>query len=539
MSRSSLINSTIGEYRLVEKLGEGGMGEVYQGVHSKIGRVVAVKILSQTALGPEFVQRFLNEARIQGGLQHNNIVTLYDFLEYNGQPCIIMEYIEGQTLTECIRAWGGLPLVDAIRYFQSILEAIDYVHSRGIVHRDIKSNNIKITPSGQVKVLDFGIAKSGASPALTVTGAFVGTLQYLSPEQLIGGVADARSDIWSLGVLLYEMTTSHLPFDANSIGELYQKITKASYTPPSVMNRNVPREVQNIVSRCLKKNPADRYQSARELLQDVNCAATGLSLPATRLAGPAPLTAPSSSVPTSPGPRQSSDAASGITNITKPKSVVPMLATPALVPPSPPQEADAGLAQTLWRVKAQVEERASQSHPGALASWETSLTNTARGLGLDVMTWQASIWQLQSLTRPCFIEVLPEPSASRPEIWVLARGVTEGVLIYQEPEGLLTVPLQRLRQVWSGKLYLTLEESKYRGFWLASGMVGTQVRIVQQTLKDLGFFTGPPSGQFDAQTQQAVQRFQRANQLASDGRVGRRTLLLLLHVGADALASTT
>jgi serine/threonine protein kinase len=323
MSRSSLINSTIGEYRLVEKLGEGGMGEVYQGVHSKIGRVVAVKILSQAAHGPEFVQRFLNEARIQGGLQHNNIVTLYDFLEYNGQPCIIMEYIEGQTLTECIRAWGGLPLVDAIRYFQSILEAIDYVHSRGIVHRDIKSNNIKITPSGQVKVLDFGIAKSGASPALTVTGAFVGTLQYLSPEQLVGGVADARSDIWSLGVLLYEMTTSHLPFDANSIGELYQKITRASYTPPSVMNQNVPREVQNIVARCLKKNPADRYQSARELLQDVNSAATSLSLPATRLAGPAPITAPSSSVPTSPDPRQSGDAAAVVT---RPKSVVPMLA---------------------------------------------------------------------------------------------------------------------------------------------------------------------------------------------------------------------
>jgi len=155
------------------------------------------------------------------------------------------------------------------------------------------------------------------------------------------------------------------------------------------------------------------------------------------------------------------------------------------------------------------------------------------------MTWQASIWQLQSVTRPCFIEVLPEPPASRPELWVLARGVTEGVVIYQEPEGLLTVPLQRLRQVWSGKLYLTLEESKYRGFWLAPGMVGAQVRIVQQTLKDLGFFTGSPSGQFDAQTQQAVQRFQRANQLTSDGRVGRRTLLLLLHVGADALASTT
>jgi serine/threonine-protein kinase len=325
MSRSKLINSTIGEYRLVEKLGEGGMGEVYQGVHSKIGRVVAVKILSQAAHGPEFVERFLNEARIQGGLQHNNIVTLYDFLEYNGQPCIIMEYIEGQTLTDCVRAWGGLPLTDAIRYFQSIVEAIDYVHSRGIVHRDIKSNNVKITPSGHVKLLDFGIAKSGASPALTVTGAFVGTLQYLSPEQLVGGVADVRSDIWSLGVLLYEMTTCHLPFDANTIGELCQKIAKASYTPPSVMNQNVPREVQNVISRCLKKNPADRYQSARELLQDVNNAAAALSLPPTRLVSPGPKTAPSYSDPTSPGHRPVRTE----TVAPKPKSAMPLIAAVA------------------------------------------------------------------------------------------------------------------------------------------------------------------------------------------------------------------
>lgn len=322
MSRTSLINSTIGEYRLVEKLGEGGMGEVYQGVHSKIGRVVAVKILSQAAHGPQFVERFLNEARIQGGLQHHNIVTLYDFLEYNGQPCIIMEYIEGRTLTDCIQSWGGLPLSDAIRYFQSIVEALDYVHSRGIVHRDIKSNNVKITPSGQVKLLDFGIAKSGASPALTVTGAFVGTLQYLSPEQLVGGVADVRSDIWSLGVLLYEMTTSHLPFDASTIGELCQKISKASYTPPSVMNQNVPREVQNIISRCLKKNPADRYQSARELLKDVNYASSALSLPPTRLASPAPVTAPSYSAPTVPVQRHRSDAEP---LAAKPKSAVPLI----------------------------------------------------------------------------------------------------------------------------------------------------------------------------------------------------------------------
>ena len=347
MSRQTLINSTIGEYRLVDKLGEGGMGEVYQGVHSKIGRVVAIKIMSQAAAGPEFVERFLNEARIQAGLQHNNIATLYDFLEYNGQPCIIMEYIEGQTLTDCIRSWGCLPLPDALRYYQSIVEAIGYVHSRGIVHRDIKSNNVKITPLGQVKLLDFGIAKSGASPALTMAGGFIGTLQYLSPEQIQGGFADARSDIWALGVLLYEMATSHLPFDATTLGDLCQKITKANYTSPSVMNQNVPREVQSIISRCLKKNPADRYQSAQELLKDVNRAQAGLSSQSTGQG--------SSSAPTALSPHQStsyqpasnqqasyqpasyqplssySDHQSGGVVATKPKSNLLMLATIAVV----------------------------------------------------------------------------------------------------------------------------------------------------------------------------------------------------------------
>lgn len=337
MSRSTLVNSTIGEYRLVDKLGEGGMGEVYRGVHSKIGRVVAIKILSQAATGPEFLERFVNEARIQGGLQHNNIATLYDFLEHDGQPCIIMEYIEGQTLTDCIRSWGCLPPLDALRYFQSIVEAIDYVHTRGIVHRDIKSNNVKVTPSGQVKLLDFGIAKSGASPALTVTGGFVGTLQYLSPEQIQGGFADARSDIWALGVLLYEMATGHLPFDATTLGDLCQKISKANYVQPSVMNQSVPRDVQNIISRCLKKNPADRYQSARDLLQDVNRVAAGLSSQATQLASSPAVTAPSHYQPASYQPAShqrvayqtppfQSDQRSDVAVATKPKSKWPILA---------------------------------------------------------------------------------------------------------------------------------------------------------------------------------------------------------------------
>src|SRR5262249_57242389 len=131
---------------------------------------------------------------------------------------------------------------------------------------------------------------------------------------------------------------------------------------------------------------------------------------------------------------------------------------------------------------------------GALNSWETALTHLADGLGLDVMTWQASVWQLQSLTRPCFMEVFPESAVSRPGLWVMARGSAEGVLLYQEPDGLITVPLQRLRQMWSGRLYLTFEDKKYRGSSLKPGMAGEQVRTFQQTLKDLGYCLGVSCG---------------------------------------------
>jgi serine/threonine-protein kinase len=279
MSKTNLVNTSIGEYRVMDFLGAGGMGEVYRAVHSKIGRVVAVKLLTQTSRNATFVERFLNEARIQANLNHPNIATLYDFLEINGQPCIVMEYIEGLSLDELIRARGCLSVPEALRIFQSTVEAMEYVHIRGIVHRDIKSNNIRISNAGEVKLLDFGIAKSGTTPQLTVTGAFIGTLQYLSPEQIMGGVADFRSDVWALGVLLYEMITGKLPFEAITLGELCEKISKANHPSPSSFNFVVPREVEAIINRCLKKKAQDRYSSASELLQDVRRAVASLSAP--------------------------------------------------------------------------------------------------------------------------------------------------------------------------------------------------------------------------------------------------------------------
>jgi serine/threonine protein kinase len=262
------VNSIIGEYRITGFLGAGGMGEVYHAEHSRLGRAAAVKVLTHTTGTDGLLERFFNEARIQSSLRHPNVATLYDFTEVHGQPCIIMEYVDGQTLAERIRPSGPMPLAEIVYIFQAIVEAIAYIHDNGVVHRDIKSNNIKVSSSGEVKLLDFGIAKSEASQQLTATGSVIGTLEYLSPEQLMGGVADARADIWALGVLLYEMSVGRVPFEAITIGELCRKIQKVEYTPAAVLNPAVPREVATIINRCLRKNPTDRYRVARDLLED-------------------------------------------------------------------------------------------------------------------------------------------------------------------------------------------------------------------------------------------------------------------------------
>ncbi|HST54248.1 MAG TPA: serine/threonine-protein kinase [Pyrinomonadaceae bacterium] len=269
MSRALDANQSIGEYRIVDFLGAGGMGEVYRAMHSKIGRVAAVKVLTQATQSSGFVERFFNEARIQASLQHPNIATLYDFCEVAGQPCIIMEYIDGQAISERIAGYGALPLTETVYVFERVCEAIEYIHRHGVIHRDIKSNNIKISSQGQVKLLDFGIAKAQTSQQLTQVGSVIGTLQYLAPELIRGGTADERGDIWALGVLLYEMVTGRVPFEAATVGDLCDKIDRVSYAPPAQLNPTLPREVAQIISRCLKKNPAERYHSAGEILADV------------------------------------------------------------------------------------------------------------------------------------------------------------------------------------------------------------------------------------------------------------------------------
>ncbi|MBV9927946.1 MAG: serine/threonine protein kinase [Acidobacteria bacterium] len=274
-------NQTVGEYRVVDFLGAGGMGEVYRAAHSKIGRVAAVKVLTaQAAQGSGFVERFLNEGRIQANLKHPNVATLYDFCEVQGQPCIIMEYVDGQTISERIAAYGApLPLSETVYVFEKVCEAIDYVHRHGVIHRDIKSNNIKISSESEVKLLDFGIAKGQDSQQITQVGSVIGTLQYLAPELIRGGAADASGDIWALGILLYEMVTGRVPFEADTVGDLCDRIGRAHYTPPAQLNPDVPREVAAVIARCLKKSPQERYHTAGELLADARRLSAVVSRP--------------------------------------------------------------------------------------------------------------------------------------------------------------------------------------------------------------------------------------------------------------------
>ncbi len=274
------LSTHIGQYRLVEFLGMGGMGEVYRAVHTRIDRVVALKVLSRTDRDLKFVQRFLNEARIHAGLHHPNIVTLYEFLEFEGKPCIVMEYVDGPTLADQLRVQAPLPLSEATFIFQRVADAIRYIHDHGVAHRDLKSNNIKISTRNEVKLLDFGIARDVNTPTLTREGNFIGTIQYLAPEQLMGATTGGRSsDIWGLGVLLYEMVTGKLPFEAESLTECFRKIDSVNYLPPESLNPALPQEARALIHRCLQKRPSHRYETAQDLLHDIERLAAVVSQP--------------------------------------------------------------------------------------------------------------------------------------------------------------------------------------------------------------------------------------------------------------------
>ncbi len=262
----------IGRYEILEEIGRGAMGVVFKGHDPLIGRLVAVKtITAGVAENPALLERFYREARAAGGLQHPNIVTIYELAESGGAPFIAMEYLEGESLEKIIARKPALPLATRLGYVLQTCRALDYAHRRGVIHRDVKPANIVVTRDGVVKVVDFGIARLTSS-SQTQTGALLGTLAYMSPEQLRGQHAGARADIWALGVVLYELIAYQRPFAGENHGALLMSILQKEPLPIRQSLPECPVALERVVLKSLRKNDQERYQSMEELLKDLeNC----------------------------------------------------------------------------------------------------------------------------------------------------------------------------------------------------------------------------------------------------------------------------
>ena len=301
-------------YELGEEIGRGGMADVYLAHDRLLDRRVAVKVLL-----PEFasdatnVERFRREAQAAAGLNHPHIVAVYDWGEEDDTSFIVMEYVPGQTLREIMQTYGRLSPMDAARIAAEIADALSFAHAHGVVHRDVKPGNVLITPQGQVKVTDFGIARAETSEPLTKTGAVLGTATYFSPEQAQGFALDGRSDVYALGVVLYEMLTGVAPFTASSPVSIAYKHVREAPAPPSTLVPELAGAMDRIVLTAMAKDVDQRYPSAQDLRADLMRFERGRPL-----AGAAVATAPASvhvaapaaaaAVATTPAPRRAPQA---------------------------------------------------------------------------------------------------------------------------------------------------------------------------------------------------------------------------------------
>jgi beta-lactam-binding protein with PASTA domain len=275
----TLINTLFdGRYRIIRKLGTGGMANVYLAEDQELGRRVAIKILNDRHAGDEqFVERFRREAKNAAGLSHPNIVSIYDRGEAEGTYYIAMEYLDGRSVKELIVARGPAPIPLAIDYARQILAALRFAHRNGVVHRDIKPHNIMVGDEGRLKVTDFGIARAGTSQ-MTEVGSIIGTAQYLSPEQAKGAPVDQTSDLYSLGIVLYELLTGTVPFNGDTPVEIAMKHLSTVPPEPSALRPEVPEDLDAIVVRSLGKTPEERYGSAEEMDADLARVARGVAI---------------------------------------------------------------------------------------------------------------------------------------------------------------------------------------------------------------------------------------------------------------------
>jgi serine/threonine protein kinase/Tfp pilus assembly protein PilF len=281
-----VVGTTVQHYRITSRLGAGGMGEVYRADDLRLGRPVALKFLPASLKSdPESRARLLNEARAASLLRSPNIAVTYDIGDSNGADFIVMEFVEGELLSSRV-AKGPLPVREAIEAGIQIADALDEAHGRGIVHRDIKTANLIRTERGLVKVLDFGLAKfvghqaavEQTRPQVTMAGMVVGTVSYMAPEQALGRAVDHRADLFSLGVVLFELLTGRVPFEGASSTEIIDHILHETPPPPSRFTSSVPAALDTIVARALEKTPEFRYQSARQVYDDLKAIASQLEV---------------------------------------------------------------------------------------------------------------------------------------------------------------------------------------------------------------------------------------------------------------------
>ena len=269
----------IGKYKLVEKLGEGGMGEVYRGVNMMVEREVAIKFLRPELAGqPQVVERFRSEAVTLAKLNHPNVATLYDFDRQGDSFIMVLEFVRGVSLDAVIQQRGAIPVDQAVPIFCQVLDGIQHAHDFGVIHRDIKPANMMLTEKGTLKVLDFGIARILGTARMTRQGNIIGTIEYMSPEQVRGMETDERSDIYSLGMLLYEMLTGRCPFEIQNAFELMKAQIEQFPMPPRQLNPAIPEVVEQAIWRSIQKDPAQRFQNASEFrtfLLTAGFAATG------------------------------------------------------------------------------------------------------------------------------------------------------------------------------------------------------------------------------------------------------------------------
>ncbi len=337
----SLVGKTLGQYQIVQELGRGGMAVVYKAYQPSLTRYVAVKVLPpQLSFDEDFVERFVREARGAAVLHHPNIITIHDVSEQNGIHYFVMEYLTGKTL-DAVLAGLPMPLPRLLRIIDQVADALDHAHSQGLIHRDIKPSNICVdeTRNDHVVLMDFGLVRAGQDSKLTRTGMIVGTPEYMSPEQAQGEDVDYRTDIYSLGVVLYRMLTGVAPFVRSTPAAVL--LAHVAYEPPPVsqVNPSVPKSVEAVTLKAMSKDRNQRYPTAGQFARDLRVAITGqmpeglvLPVPAPRAAAPPPtlVTAPTTASLTAAHPMP---AAGPDYTVAAPMTAAPMTAAPITATP--------------------------------------------------------------------------------------------------------------------------------------------------------------------------------------------------------------